>query len=56
LRCRWVPQPALTRALKAGRLTGIDLGHLSVGRYRVPLAPAARGVTGITFSKLVKIS
>ena len=55
-RCRWVPQPALTRALKAGKLTGIDLGRLGAGRYRVSLAPAARGVTGRTVSKLVKIS
>jgi len=55
-RCRWVPQPALTRSLKAGKLTGIELGRLSAGRYRVSLAPAARGVTGRTVSKLVKIS
>jgi hypothetical protein len=51
-----LPQPALTRSLKAGKLTGIELGRLSAGRYRVSLAPAARGVTGRTVSKLVKIS
>jgi len=55
-RCRWVPQPALTRSLKAGKLTGIELGRLSAGRYRVSLAPAARGVTGRTVNKIVKIS
>jgi len=55
-RCSWVPQSALTRSLKAGKLTGIDLGRLSAGRYRVSLAPTARGVTGKAVTKLVKIS
>ena len=54
-RCRWAPQPSLSRALRAGQITGIDLGRVSTGKYRVTLAPSARGIVGRTVVKVVKV-